>query len=246
MKHTPLALLIFTFGCGSAAVPIVAIDPQPSCPAEEPASELAAAVPDAPDQVDASFAFPQDGVGKQLAERLTPPRQSPLPPVPFVMSPLPRRDSKLDRPHETSLPPLELSQTPRLLPSEKAKTLKSRPVVDEPPLVADPTPVLPAPVWFVEGPRVFAPTPDAVGLSPNGPAGIELPNVASDPTLEQSRLSILSGPTPMRDQPAPAVNLAAADPFALQRLVRLRTSPAENDEPANSTQRPPLPALPVK
>jgi hypothetical protein len=209
-------------------------------PAPEQAEGTLAAVDNA-DRVDVPFAFPADGVGKQLEERLTPPRQAPLQPVPYVAEPKPRRDSKLDRPPELALPSLEPPAGPRLLPSEQPRVRKPRPTVDVPPLAMDLNPRLPTAVWFAERPRAAASSPDPLALGPKGPAAIELPSVANDPTTQQSRGFVLNSPTPWRTEPAAPISLAVPDPFALKRAFGLHGSPPDRDDPVRSTALPTQP-----
>ena len=85
-KQLALTVLLLTIaGCGSATAPVATADPLPEPAVENAAPGAAAAEPDA--AAESTFAFPADGVGKHLEERLAPPRQAPLPPVPFVTEP---------------------------------------------------------------------------------------------------------------------------------------------------------------
>lgn len=238
-----LSTLALLMGCGSTTAPVVSAEPLPESLAEETAT--VASTPDlAPGET--AFTFPPDGVGKQLEDRLTPPRQVPLPPVPFVSEPTTRKPTRLDRGAEPAPPLADLTTPPRLLPSEKPRTVKDRTPLDAPPLAADLTPRLPQAIWFSITARAWAMSPDANYLLPKGPGGNELPAPTSDPTVETSHRLVIGSTPPLRDQPAPPVNLSAPDPFEAARAVRLRTPPGELDEPASPTQRPPLPPLPVK
>lgn len=238
-----LAALLLLAGCGSATAPVATADPLPEL-AEE------AAAPAAPPELDAAaestFAFPADGVGKHLEERLGPPRQAPLPPVPFVAEPKPRPPTRLERAFEPSPPAPEMATTPRLLPSEKPRTVKERSPGDTPPLAADLSPTFPSALHFAAGLPARAVSPDPGYLAPRGPGGNELPSITSDPTVDASRQGVISISSPLRDQPAPPLNLSLPDPFENARVARLRNLPSEVDEPAAPTQRPPLPPLPAK
>jgi|GEM_PF-3709337 len=225
-------------GCGGRNGPAASADPLPA-PPEEARAGLAAV--DNADRVDVPFAFPSDGVGKELEARLTPPRQAPLQPVPFVAEPKSRRDGKLDRPPELALPSLEPPVGPRLLPSEQLRSRKPRPAVDVPPLAIELNPRLPSVVWFTERPRAAAPGSDPLALGPKGPAGIELPGVANDPTTQQSRGFVLNSPTPWRTEPAGPISLAVPDPFASKRAFGMQSSPPDRDDPVRSTALPTQP-----
>jgi hypothetical protein len=124
--------------------------------------------------------------------------------------------------------------------------MTDRPVLDHPPLAADLSPTLPHPIHLLAGPRAWASSADPSYLPPKGPSAGEAPSLTTDPTAELSCRLAITGAMPLRDQPAPPLNLATPDPFAMARAVQLRQPLPEIDWPANSTQRPPLPPLPVK
>jgi hypothetical protein len=198
---------------------------------------------------DPAFRFPSDLGGKQLQERLTPPVQAPVPPVPFVSEPRPRPTPPVERRGDRVLPPPDLSAPAHVLPSDLAKHERARPVVDQPSLPADLRLRVPREIEFPLSLKAYvaSPPPDAPPpLTVLARAFVAPVTAGSDSTSEAARQTLLQTQSPLRDQPVAPLVLAIPDPLQNARDVKLQTPPAEVDEPAFVTSRPPLPPFPAK
>lgn len=219
----------------------------------EAAAEEQAPAPRSSETVAATdFKFPTDDAGKLLEERLTPPRQVTLPPMPFASEPRPWRAAKLDRLPDRlrPLPQADVPAQPRRLQSEVPIQRRPRPALDLPPLAGgDFDPMRPARPELPSGPKAYvaSPNPDTPPPLPVlARQQTEVIAVTTDPTVDRSRQAALVVVSVLRDQPAPFLRLTIPDPFEHIRLVQLRMPPPDADEPASPTSRPPVPAMPVK
>ncbi|MBY0526281.1 MAG: hypothetical protein K2R98_23005 [Gemmataceae bacterium] len=188
------------------------------------------------------FTFPADKGGQALSELLRPPlklsddAQAQPGPRPLVVPPA------------VANPEPTLSNSPSGVPSAKlspkAPPLRPRVLPEEAPLTAyrsDPPPVQRQ--EFTPGALVRVPSRDV-----NEP--IPLPILANpgidrapldDPTAEESLKVALAATMPVRSNPAPFVRLNLPDPFENSHTVRLRSLPAEEQNPASGPLRPPKP-----
>lgn len=216
-----------------------------------PVVEVAAAVSGAP-AVATGFAFPNDGGGRILAEKLIPPARFDVWPVPFVSQAQTRLATRIDR-LGGEVPPL----TPALvraeafvLPGSERNALTTA-ALDIPGLARDITRDSPSAIVFSLSPRSFVPSIDAMLVPPlavsASPAKEKI-----DPATDPAAVSVESAMLRARLLPAPSpaafVNLVLPDPFEQIRAIRLTHPVIEFDPPAFPTGRPSHPplALPVE
>ncbi|MCS6977299.1 MAG: hypothetical protein NZM31_09885 [Gemmatales bacterium] len=232
-----LAVLIGANGCGGTSAPAAGLVK----PVEQVGEEQPVEVGDTTTASESagSFGFASDGVGKLLAERLTPPRHDPPPPVPFRSSPESRPLISLDQAPDLSLPWPQVSLTPRLLPSESVRKDATRPVLDLPPMSSDLHRLpLPTTIWFPVTVKAYAPSPDPLALSPSSPAALERADVTDDPTSDLTRAVHFGLAEPLRRQAAPPADIGIPDPFELRRQSRPLPVLDETTVPTTNTDRP--------
>jgi hypothetical protein len=200
----------------------------------EKPSTIAAKEPSAAAALAAAFEFPADESGRLLAERLTPPRQVPLAPTPFVQTPRPR-------PGGMPVPPAVAAPAPLVIGDERRSPQRGQPAVDRPPLAAEADPVRPQrPTWpaaalaYVSSPSADAvPALRYVGLPPS-----DMVTPRDDPAADSARAALLAGTSIPAPVPPPALRPTIPDPFPHARVVALQSPPAERDPPESSFQRP--------
>ncbi len=197
-----------------------------------------------------SFEFPADESGRLLAERLTPPRQLPLAPAPYVREPQPRPAGMPDdlRPHVAKLPPVVSGPATVVVGDERRTPQRRQAAMDRPPLAAEADPARPQRPLWPAAPLAYTPSanPDvAPALRYVGLPVAEAVTPQDDPSADVSRKALLSGTSIPAPAPPPFLRLTIPDPFETARVVQLANPPAERDPPEPSFQRPQPPPLPM-
>jgi hypothetical protein len=236
-----LALTVLSSGCGKQNDAAVAAETDPAAPTVEERRAFASPPPSA-----VPFAFPADGVGELLRERLTPPRTTPLDPPPFQAGPRDWRAARLGEAFAQRFDSaVEASPRSRVLPQGRGALHVRRAVIDVPPLAAEITPALPERTRFPLGALAFAPGPQ---LEPSaaaelGPLSSPRAAPGDDPTTEHSRQAALGVIEILRSQAAPFLRFSIPDPHEHERVLPLRTVPVEEVAPLMTTARPASPVL---
>jgi hypothetical protein len=171
-------------------------------------------------------------------------------PPPFILAPQPWPSAMLvPVPSRSWMPPAGVPAKPRPLASEPQPPLRPRPAADLPP-VASPSDAAgvvrrPMPV----GPLAYAPSQDVDALPmrmSDGRPFTDRATAATDPTVEPSRLTVLSVVPPYRRAPAPFLRLMIPDPFELVTPLKLRRTLPDGEGPASAPSLFPKPKLPMK
>jgi hypothetical protein len=194
------------------------------------------------------FAFPADLGGQILSERLIPPAQFDVPPVPFVSQPQPWQGLRFD-PLPRDVPPLTATVVPReARPASQLELagLSSSSSFDFPSLPRDSTPASIEPIRFHPQPRTFVASADPIQV-PALPILSAPPKENISPSLNPARhaadtwLFTLRATVPAA--PAEFIRLLTAHPFEQFRAVRLTHPIADLDPPLFPTGRPSQPPL---
>ena len=185
-----------------------------------------------------------------LAERLVPPQQVPLPPIPMIGQPREPREFGAEKPraHLWALPFGLFPGTPTALATEQRPANWKRPALDVPGLASESDPARPQFPLQPVSPRAYASAPNP--LQPPTLARFPLP---SEPLVAQGEdpgigaaFSVLTVAVPLATpNPVPLLRLSVPDPFEHLRTIRLATAPADGDAPATAQDRPPLAKLPM-
>jgi hypothetical protein len=197
-----------------------------------------------------AFLFPTDDSGRLLADRLTPPRDVPLAPTPYVREPRPRPTGMPDdlAPHLAKLPPPLPADAPVVLADERKSPVRPQPAVDRPPLAAEADPALPQrPTWPAQA-LAYAPSPDPNAVPPLRYVGLpvaDVPTPQDDPAAESSSRAVLAGTAAPAPIAPPPLRLTIADPFENARVVQLANPPADRDPPEPAFARPQPPPMPM-
>ena len=181
-----------------------------------------------------------------LPERLVPPQQFAIPPLPMTEQPAIRRPAGADKvpAHLWSLPVGAFPGAPIALSAERLPADWRRPVIDVPALASESDPVRPAAPRQVVTANAFllaadpwkAPVLDRFQRSSELPA-----RVADDPTA-MSAHQLLTVAVPLAaPNVAPLLRLGVADPFEHLRAIRLAVSQADSDAPDVARENPPRP-----
>lgn len=185
-----------------------------------------------------------------LSERLVPPQQVALPPVPMVTQPAEPKvfGAEKLRSHLWALPFGTFPGSPTVLATEQRPANWSRPVLDVPNLASESDPFRPAfPIQPV-APRAYA-----LGPNPSQPpelARFPLPSepmvMATDDPSANAAFTLLTVSVPLSAPTSPELlRLSVPDPFEHVRRIRLAVLPADTDDPATAQDRPPLAKLPM-
>ncbi|HVV99249.1 MAG TPA: hypothetical protein VHB77_02845 [Planctomycetaceae bacterium] len=188
-----------------------------------------------------SVPFPNDLGGKELRNRLSPPRMMPLDPVPYVAEPEPRV-SRLDgTPFKLSplagVPARREAYGPAAL-DDRIKLLA---VVDQPPLFADLQPQTPSPLRILPSPpaHVYSRGSETYqplsGLSAPPP---EPPQLTDDPTREGALITILATKPQAGTTAAAFQPIGIPDPEEIRRGLPPATALADADPPTPLFTRP--------
>ena len=184
-----------------------------------------------------------------LPERLVPPQQFTLPPLPSIEQPRSRPLIGADKisPHLWKLPWGAFPGTPVTVPHEQWSADWRRPVLDVPPLATETDPVRPTFVLQRFSPTSHVSSPDLrqVPKLDRFPVFVEPAiRTADDPTAPSVH-GLLTTSVPLAAvKPVPLLRLAIPDPFEQLRAIQLSNPPPDVDTPQASQERPPLPKLP--
>ncbi len=248
---------------GPASVPVGAPAPVPA-----PAAAADPAVAQAPARRDAkaepiskerpaavtlaaaAFEFPADDAGRLLADKLTPPREVPLSPTPFVREPRPRPSGMPDdlKRDVAKLPPAGSGAATVVVGDERRSPQRGEPALDRPPLAAEADPARPQRLLWPAAPLAYVSSanPDETpALRYVGLPTTEAVTPQEDPTADSTRAALLAGRSVPMPVPPPPLRLTIPDPFENARVVELANPPAERDPPEPSFQRPQPPSLPM-
>jgi hypothetical protein len=225
---------------------IAQLPPQAKAKADPSPSDA----PPAAAQGDGPFQFPADAAGRLLADRLTPPRDVPLAPTPFVREPRPRSASMLDelKPHVAPLPPAGPGAAAVVIGDERRPPQRGQPAFDRPPLAAEADPQRPQRALWPAAPLAYAPSANSEATPALKYVGLPVADTVTaqdDPTADSARTALLAGTSVPPPVPPRPLRLAIPDPFENARVVQLVNPPAERDPPEPSFQRPQPPLLPV-
>ncbi len=181
-----------------------------------------------------------------LSERLVPPQQFAIPPLPMTEQPAIRRPAGADKvpAHLWTLPVGAFPGAPTALSAERLPADWRRPVVDIPALASESDPVRPASPRQVVTGNAFLLAADpwqAPVLDRFQQSSESLARVADDPTA-MSAHQLITVPVPLAaPNTAPLLRLGVADPFEHLRAIRLAVPPADSDAPDVARENPPRP-----
>ena len=195
------------------------------------------------------LAATQTACAQYLADRLVPPQQVTLPPIPMVGQPAEPRQFGAEKipAHLWSLPYGSFPGTSAVLATESAPVSFKRPVLDVPTLASEIDPTRPTFPIQPTAPRVFAagPNPDQPPALARFPLVSEPATLASEDPSDKSAFALLTTGVPLATPtPIPLLRLSIPDPFEHIRAIRPRTAPIDADDPATAQDRPPLQKLP--
>jgi hypothetical protein len=198
----------------------------------------------------AIFEFPADEAGRLLADKLTPPRETPLAHLPFVREPRPRLPGMPDNlaPHVAKLPPAVSGAPTVVVGDERRSAQRQQPSLDRPPLAVEMDPERPQRPLWAAAPLAYSPSANPDVAPALRYVGVPLADAVTpqdDPTADSSRTALLAGAKAPMPVPPPPLRLAIPDPFENARVVQLANPPAESHPPEPSFQRPQPPPLPM-
>ncbi len=181
-----------------------------------------------------------------LSERLVPPQQFSIPPLPLTEQPAVRRSAGADRvpAHLWSLPVGAFPGSPTTLSTERLAVDWRRPVVDVPGLASESDPVKPtSPRQPIVGNAfVLAAEPTMPHVLNRFQRSNEPPaRVGDDPTAMSKHLLITVAVPLAIPNTAPLLRLGVADPFEHLRAIRLAVPQADSDAPDVARENPPRP-----
>lgn len=209
----------------------------------------AAAAPSAALVPKSDFAFPSDGVGQVLRERLQPLGSVPAPPMSYTAGPghwfAVQAERLVDR-RLVPFVPAPASQAPRVDASESGVVARALPVLDAPPLILSAAVPRPAPVFLPESAKLSEPS--FARLLPAWMRALSRadhvpPAASADPTRDPARDTTLPRVNLPRPPVAPLADFAIPDPFVLSREAQLKSPPAEADPPQGPPGGLPRPVL---
>ena len=185
-----------------------------------------------------------------LSERLVPPQQVSLPPVPMVVQPTEPRLFGAEKPrsHLWALPFGMFPGTPTLLETEKRPANWQRPALDVPVLSSEANPTRPFFPLQPTANRAYAPSsnPAHPPMLARFPQSSEpLPLAADNPT-SIAAFQVLTVPVALAmPNSIPLLRLSIPDPFEQIRTIRFSVAAAGIDEPTLTMDRPPVAKLPI-
>ncbi len=194
------------------------------------------------------LAATQTAGAQYLSERLVPPQQITLPPIPMIGQPVEPRQFGAEKisGHLWSLPFGSFPGTSAVLTTESAPVSFKRPVLDVPTLASESDPTRPTFPIQPTAPRVFAigPNPDHPPTLARFPLVSEPATLAAEDPSDKSAFALLTTGVPLATPtPIPLLRLSIPDPFEHIRAIRPRTAPVDADDPATAQDRPPLQKL---
>jgi hypothetical protein len=179
-----------------------------------------------------------------LPERLVPPQQFAIPPLPMTAQPAIRRPVGADKlsAHLWSLPVGVFPGVPISLLSERLPADWRRPVVDVPVLAAESDPVRPVsprqPV--AAGAFALAADPLKAHVLDRFPLPADVPARAVDDPTSAAAHALITSAVPLATPAVAALlRLVVADPFEHLRAIRLIETPPDSDAPAVARELPP-------
>lgn len=183
-----------------------------------------------------------------LPERLVPPQQFAIPPLPMTEQPAIRRPAGADKlpAHLWTLPTGVFPGASTALLSERLPADWRRPIVDVPTLAAESEPARPNSPRQPVAPNAFALAADPLKAHSldRFPLPTELPaRAVDDPTAAVTHMFITYAVPLATPTVAALLRLAVADPFEHLRAIRLGNPPADSDAPDTSRELPPRPQL---
>jgi len=184
-----------------------------------------------------------------LADRLVPPQQVPVSPVPMVAQPTEPKvfGSEIPKRHLWALPFSPFPGASVSLATERQAVNWQRLVIDTPVLASELDPARPAfPIQPIAGRAYSIAADPAVPLAPaRFPKPVEqIIAVSDDPSLNAAFTLLTAGVPLATPNSAPLMRLAVPDPFEHIAIIRLANSLADSDESAMTQERPPLAKLP--
>lgn len=185
-----------------------------------------------------------------LPERLVPPQQFSIPPLPTTEQPATRRPAGADKipAHLWSLPVGVFPGAPTALSSERLPADWKRPVIDVPLLASEADPARPvAPRQPVTGNAFLLAADPLKAHSLDRFTRFNEPTarVTDDPTAMSAHLLITVAVPLAAPNTAPLLRLGVADPFEHLRAIRLAVPQADADAPEAARESPPRPQLPA-
>ncbi|MCX7423821.1 MAG: hypothetical protein NT013_30375 [Planctomycetia bacterium] len=183
-----------------------------------------------------------------LPERLVPPQQFSIPPLPTTEQPAIRRPTGADQvpTHLWSLPLGAFPGAPTALSAERLPADWRRPVIDVPALAAESDPTRPAsprqPVS--QSAFVMAPDPQKAHTLDRFSLPTEVPVRANDDSTSAAAHAWITLAVPLATPNAAALlRLAVADPFEHLRAIRQINPPTDSDASDVTRETPPRPQL---
>lgn len=183
-----------------------------------------------------------------LPERLVPPQQFAIPPLPMTEQPAARRPTGADKfpAHLWTLPVGAFPGSPTALSLEQLPADWRRPVVDIPTLASESDPSRPTSPRQPVAPNAFALAADPLKahtldrfLLPT-----EVPTRAVDDPTSAVAHALITLAVPLAAPNAAALlRLTIADPFEHLRAIRLANPPSDSDAPDATRELPPRPQL---
>lgn len=179
-----------------------------------------------------------------LSERLVPPQQFAIPPLPTTEQPVVRRPAGADKvsAHLWSLPVGAFPGSPTALPTERLGVDWRRPVIDVPALASESEPVKPtSPRQPIAGNAfVLAAEPTMPHVLDRFQRSNEPPTRAGDDPTAMSAHQLITVAVPLAaPNTAPLLRLGVADPFEHLRAIRLAAPQADSDAPDVARENPP-------
>ncbi len=181
-----------------------------------------------------------------LSERLVPPQQFSIPPLPATEQPAVRHPAGADKiaAHLWSLPVGAFPGAPTALSTERLSADWRRPVIDVPQLASESDPVRPASprqpttanAFLLAADPLKAHVLDRFQFSSEPPV-----RAADDPTALSTHSFITIAVPLAAPTTAPLLRLGVADPFEHLRAIRLAVPQADSDAPTVAREVPPRP-----
>lgn len=184
-----------------------------------------------------------------LTERLVPPQQVLVSPIPMVAHPTGPMLFSADTPkaHLWALPFSPFPGNSASLASERQPANWQRLVIDIPSLASEIDPTRPVFPMLPTSSRAYATSTlaDAPPAPVRFPMFVQPVVAAADDPSSQAAYSLLTVGIPLAiPNPAPLARMSVPDPFEYIANIRLANAPADSDASALAQERPPLAKLP--
>ncbi len=185
-----------------------------------------------------------------LSERLVPPQQVSLPPVPMVVQPTEPRLFGAEKPrsHLWTLPFGMFPGTSTALETERRPANWQRPVLDVPVLSSESDPKKPFFPLQPTANRAYSPSsnpaqPPTLARFPQ--SSEPLPLAVDNPTSTAAFEVLTAAVALATPNSIPLLRLSIPDPFEQIRTIRFSVATVDLDEPTLTMDRPPLAKLPI-